>query len=180
MPIPDHRIRNLESFQGVTADPRQVAGLIFYKYLDPLCTLAHKLSIDFFKRPHHYVDVGQLAPVLANLWAQNGSEVDKPSKDQRQAIYGPVFGESGESSQGQTGDYVKLSDELIQAAAAFVERSADSGVDALREQVKDAHRKLRNYLLGLHSASTIFSKEDILDVFTKGTVYPLITSVQIA
>jgi hypothetical protein len=44
-----HEISDLNSFNGVTVDPRQVAGLYFYSVLDCLVDLAYKVSYDFFK-----------------------------------------------------------------------------------------------------------------------------------
>ena len=43
------RIIDWDSFNEVTADPHQVAGLYFYSMLDCLVDLAHKVSYDFFK-----------------------------------------------------------------------------------------------------------------------------------
>lgn len=61
--IADHRISNLATFQEVTKNPRQVAGLYFYMELDCLVDLAYKISRDFFKRPHIHTDLG---PVTVN------------------------------------------------------------------------------------------------------------------
>ncbi len=58
MPIPDHRITNLQSFQNVTDEPRQIAGLYFYQLLDCLVELGNKVSADLQKKPQLYRDLG--------------------------------------------------------------------------------------------------------------------------
>jgi hypothetical protein len=56
MPIPDYRIKNFTTFQEVTEEPHQIAGLYFYKILDCLVDLAYKISPDFRKRPQLYIE----------------------------------------------------------------------------------------------------------------------------
>jgi hypothetical protein len=57
MPVADYRITSFASFQRVTGEPRQVAGLYFFLQLDCLIELAYRISLDFFKRPHLYIDI---------------------------------------------------------------------------------------------------------------------------
>src|SRR3989442_1125915 len=94
--IADHRISNLTTFEEVTNEPRQVAGLYFYMELDCLVDLAYKLSCDFFKRPHLYTQLGRvtvggselgISGILASLNARYGSDEKKPSREQRKQIY---------------------------------------------------------------------------------------------
>src|SRR5712692_9675596 len=56
--LTNHKISDLNSFSKVTGDPHQVAGLYFYSVLDCLVDLAYKVSYDFFKKPHLYLDFG--------------------------------------------------------------------------------------------------------------------------
>src|ERR1700736_2701995 len=112
--LPDHRIKDLASFQHATKDPRQIAGLYFYQLLDCLVDLAYKVSADFRKRPQAYIDLGQpsIAPTLAALNAQYGSQINFLATNQRYEIYLPIFGawDGGTSSQGDS--FARLRDAL--------------------------------------------------------------------
>jgi hypothetical protein len=94
--IPNYKIRDLKTFNEVTGDPHQVAGLYFYSILDCLVDLAHKVSYDFFKRPELYIDLQSptipLPPLLAELHARYGSSEFDPNTEQRREIYIPIFG----------------------------------------------------------------------------------------
>ena len=69
MPIPNHRITDLTSFEEVTEEPRQIAGLYFYQALDCLIDLAYFVSTDFRSRPQLYRSLGQ------ELWPEVGDGV---------------------------------------------------------------------------------------------------------
>jgi hypothetical protein len=45
-------IRDYASFDAVTKEPRQIAGLYFYYKLDCLIDAAYRISADFRRRPH--------------------------------------------------------------------------------------------------------------------------------
>jgi hypothetical protein len=45
--LADHVIKSKETFEWVTASPREVAGLYFYRKLDELIDLARAISCDF-------------------------------------------------------------------------------------------------------------------------------------
>ena len=123
--IPNHRIKDLKSFEEATKQPRQIAGLYFYQLLDCLVELAYQVSTDFRKRPQVYQDLGQpsMAPILAALNAQYGTEINFLSVGQRNEIYLPIFGglDGGTASQGES--FSRLRDALTQAAKAFAERA---------------------------------------------------------
>ena len=152
------KISDLNSFNGVTGDPHQVAGLYFYSVLDCLVDLAYKVSSDFFKRPQLYLDLGPIPPpanvgptfssILAKLHTRYGSDEFLPSAAQRDEIYLPILGRDAGYSTDEEGDFPRLRDELIQAAAAFAERVFDTGAEMLRERVRTTHRPFREYLTG--------------------------------
>ena len=56
MPIRDHRIKDLRSFEEATEEPRQIAGLYFYQILDCLVDLAFK-SRSTFVKDHNYIKI---------------------------------------------------------------------------------------------------------------------------
>jgi hypothetical protein len=175
-PLPSHRIRDLKSFNEVTGDSRKIAGLYFYCALDPVIELALDVSRDFYKRPQIFIEVGDppVAPLLAKLGARVGSTEEIPSKEQRNAIFTPLFGEAG--AGGDTGDFPRLRSELVQAAAAFAERSFDTGVGMLRERVREANRSLNEYLTGLAGASISWSRDEALATITEEIAYPILRS----
>jgi hypothetical protein len=65
---------------------------------------------------------------------------------------------------------------LIQAAAAFAERSFDTGVGMLRERVRETHRPFKEYLVGLQGASTSWSRNDALPTVTEGRAFSILRS----
>jgi hypothetical protein len=174
--VPDYRINDLPSFQQATSEPRQVAGLYFYQVLDPLSEMAYAISLDFRRRPQLYRDLGQppLAPLLAQLAAQYGTQVDVLSLRQRSDIYAPLFG----TTDGD--NFPRLRDDVIRACKAFAERSADTSIDMLREVVRTAHRPFKDYLSGLQGDSVRFSKDAALSAFTEKICYPILRSAAVA
>ena len=59
MPIDNYRIRDRDTFSDVAGESHEMAGLYSFLLLDCLVDLAHKVSLDFFKRPHLYTNLGQ-------------------------------------------------------------------------------------------------------------------------
>lgn len=173
--IPGYPINNLQSFQKAINEPRQVAGLYFYQVLDPLAEIAYGISLDFRGRPQLYRDLGQppIAPVLAKLRSESGTQVNILSQEQRNEIFAPIFGTSDSDS------FPRLRDDLLRAAKAFAERSADTGVDMLREVVRASHLPFKEYLVGLHGDSVRFSNE-VLFEFTEKICYPILRNPAIA
>ncbi|HKA22790.1 MAG TPA: hypothetical protein VKM94_17895 [Blastocatellia bacterium] len=180
--IPNYRITNLDSFEGATKEPRQIAGLYFYQLLDCLVDLAYKVSIDFRKRPHQYQDLGDasIPQSLAELNARYGTEINLLALGQRNEIYLPIFGSWDGSSSSESDSFPHLRDELIQAATAFAERATNTGVEQLREVVRQAHRPFKDYLVGLQGDSVRFSKDKALSDETEKTCYPILRSQGVA
>jgi hypothetical protein len=173
----NHRIRDLKSFDAVTSGTREIAGLYFYDVLgNPLIDIALEVSRDFFGRPQIFTETGNppVAPLLASLGARLGSDETIPSQEQRAAIFSPLFGENDDGNS--EGDFPRLRDELIQAAAAFAERSFDTGVGMLRERVRETHRPFKEYLVGLQGASTSWSRNDALPTVTEGRAFSILRS----
>jgi hypothetical protein len=160
----DYRITSLETFKKATKDQRQIAGLYFYQILDCLIDVAYMVSADFRKRPQHYVDLDPpIAPILAKLNAQYGTEINVLAKSQRNEIYLPIFGSWGGSSSNESDSFPDLRDDLLEAAAAFAEHAEDNGDESLREAVRTAHKPFKDYLLGLQGESVTFSKDVLLE-----------------
>lgn len=181
------RIHDLATFNQVTGEGREVAGLYFYQQLDCLVDLAYKVACDFFKRPHLYVKVDGLSEVLARLHARYGADETLPNDSQRDAIYVPIFGSGGErtlpagvSAVQETGDFPALREDLLKAAQAFAERQSDTGVDMLRQRVKDAHKPMAEYLSGLKGDSLAWSRFHALPTLTEKVSYPILRSAGIA
>ena len=187
MALVNYRILDLESFQDVTGDPRQIAGLYFYQQLDCLVDLAHKVSYDFFMRPHLYINLGQdpkaertLPQILARLHARFGYHELFPSNPQRDEIFSPIFGRGGAYSPTEEGDFPRLRDALISAAAAFAERVFDTGVEMLRERVRTTVRVFAQYLQGLQGDSIKWSREHALADLTENIAYTILRTRGVA
>jgi hypothetical protein len=181
MPIRDHRIKDLRSFEETTEEPRQIAGLYFYQILDCLVDLAFKVTIDFRKRPQLYKNLGNpsIAPTLAALNAKYGTEVNFLSRNERNEIYVPIFGSWDGSSSNQTDSFPRLRNDLVRAATAFA-LGAEEGAAILREGVRTAHRPFKDYLVGLQGDSVRFSKDTALSDLTEKTCYPILRNREVA
>src|SRR5437773_1340477 len=94
--LPDHRIHDLASFNQVTGEGHEVAGLYFYKELDCLVDLAYRVACHFFQCPECYVKVDGLSEVLAKLHARYGADETLPSSPQRDTVFLAIFGSGGE------------------------------------------------------------------------------------
>jgi hypothetical protein len=167
--LANHIIKSKETFEWVTASPREIAGLYFYRKLDELIDLARAISCDFFSRPHLYTDLGDPALVadLARLHARYGYDEKLLSREQRQKIYEGVFTAGADQFEGGR-------DALLQAAAVFSERVYDTGEDMLRASVRDAARVFKAYLLTLAGASLSWSRKIVLPELTDKTAYRIL------
>lgn len=189
MVVSDTRIKDLESFNEVTKEPHQVAGLYFFAVLDCLVDLSHKVAHDFFNRPHLYTDVGiaqgekksvSIAPILARLHARYGSDEYLLAKAQRQQIYAALFGPVGGYGMNGDSDFARLRNELVNASAAFAERVYDTGVEMLQERVRSAHRPFHEYLTGLLGESVRWGREKALAGLTEEFAYPTLRNRGVA
>jgi hypothetical protein len=180
MPIDDHRIRDLRSFNDVTGKSHETAGLYSFLLLDCLVDLAHKVSLDFFKRPQLYTDLDgdegdEIAELLATLHTRYGTEENIVSKSQRDEIYVSIFGQSGGLPIADgVGDFPRLRNELMEAATAFAERVYDTGLEMLRERVRTTHRPFREFLVGLQGSSLRWSRNRALPRLTEEIAYEIL------
>lgn len=174
--ISDHRITDESSFARVTSSPRQVAAAYFYLQLDCLVTEAYQVALDFFRRPHLYTALGEstIAPDLARLRAQYGNDELVPSQEQRDEIFLPMFGQSGTTAADGQGDFPRHRDMLVGAATAFAERVYDTGVEMLRERVRVEHFSFKEFLLGLHGDSLVWSTDQALAGVTRMLAYNIL------
>jgi hypothetical protein len=186
--LTNFKISDLNTFNKVTGDPHQIAGLYFYLMLDCLVDLAYKVSCDFFKRPQLYLDLGPTQPpaspalssILAKLHAQYGSNEFLPSTTQRDEIYLPIFGRGADYSSNEEGDFPRLRNELYKACKAFAERAVDTGVEMLKEIVRETHRPLQVHLIGLQGDSVKWSREFALPQLTEDLSYTTLRNKGVA
>jgi hypothetical protein len=171
--ISDEEITHEKSFAAITKD-HQIAGAYFYLQLDCLVAYAYQVAGDFFRQPHLYLDLDGQAGQLARLRAQYGNDERVPSQEQRDKIFLPLFGQSGTDPANGQGDFPRLRDELVDAAAAYAERVYDTGVDMLRERVRTTHRPFKDYLTGLIGDSLGWSTDEALSGVTRGLAYPIL------
>jgi hypothetical protein len=167
--FPDHFVHSLETFNWVTAEPRDVAALYFYHQLDELIEVARAISFDFFKRPHLYrhIEEAETVSALARLHARYGHDEKLLSSDQRFKIYDGLFSTGEHQFTGGR-------DALLRAAAKFSERVYDTGEEMLRAAVRDAARKFKEYLTTLPGASTSWSRRTVLPELTDKTAYRIL------
>jgi hypothetical protein len=178
----NYRIRDEDSFDAATREPRQIAGLYFYLQLDFLVECAYRVGQDFFRRSHLYsalkekTPAGQrtIAPDLARLRARCGSDERIPSQEQRDDIFLPVFGQSSSGAVNGEADFPRLRDGLIEAAAAFAERAFNDGVEMLREAVRSSHVPFKDYLTSVQGDSLVWSTDDALSGVARELAYPIL------
>ncbi|WP_433044897.1 hypothetical protein [Dactylosporangium sp. CS-033363] len=163
------RISSEGTFLSTTAASRHIAALWFFRELDCLVDMARLVALDFVRRPQLYVAVGEEVPAaLARLRARYGTDEAVPDAGQRAEVFRAVFGER------DTGDFARLRDALVAAAAAFAERVFDTGEEMLRERVRTAHRPFKEYLTGLAGSSLRWSTEVTLTGATRSLAYPIL------
>lgn len=175
MAIPDHQISDLKSFEAVTTNQYQVAGLYFFYKLDCLIDLAHEVSHDFYDRPELFTDLGPIAPTIAQLHARYGCDEGFLNKKQRHAIYSALFGMTTamDALANEEGNFPNLRDELIEACATFVETKFGDA-PSLRENVRQKHRLFKEYLTGLRGASVSWSRDGALAGLTEQVSYQVL------
>jgi hypothetical protein len=186
-PVPEEegvtakKIKNVDSFNEVTAGRHQISGLYFYLQLDCLIDCAHRVALDFFRRPQLYIKVGdaRTAGDLARLRARYGSDERIPGQEQRDGIFFPIFSESGSYPVSAQGDFPRLRDELVRAATAFAERVFNTGEEMLRERVRTTHRPFKDYLTGLQGASVGLSRT-LLGGVTEELAYKILRDKGVA
>jgi len=179
MPLPP--ITDLNSFNTVTGDPRQIAGLYFYQVLDCLVDLAYKLSADFRKRPQLYRDLGHpsIAETLGQLNAKYGTEINFLSGNERDEIYLPIFGSWNGSSSNGSDSFSRLGNDLVSAATAFAQGASDEGLRIFRDGVRTAVGPFADYLLGLQGDSVKFSR-GVLSDLTENICYKILRNESVA
>jgi hypothetical protein len=170
------RISSAESLGTPTTASRQLAGLYFYFVLDCLIELAHEISKDFFARPQLYNRLGEpaISATLARLNSQYGNDEHVPSREQRAAIFRPLFGQDRITSSDGSSDFTCARDPLIAACVAFAERVYDTGVVMLEDSVRSAHRPFRDLLLGSLGDSVQWSREQSFGEIADGLAYPIL------
>jgi hypothetical protein len=161
------------SFNALTTHGHEVAGLYAYAKLDPLIELACGVARDFYAKPHLFTDIGDVETPgrLARLRARIGHAEDYPSREQRLAMYEPVFGPCTE--QVGDSDFARLRDALLTAAATYAEWSQKTGIPMLYERIRTAHRPFREYLTGVSGASVSWSRS-VLATLVTDQVYPVL------
>jgi hypothetical protein len=193
--IPDHQITGPDSFKAVTqGDPRiarldrRIAGLYGFFLLDCLICLAHRVSLDFIKRPQLYTELGDgVSLALGKLRARYGCHEEFLSKPQRDEIYVPIFGQSYginsnlSTSNVSTGsatareyDFPTLSHQLIEATAKFSEGVFYVGAPMLRDSIKRAHILFKEFLHSKQGASVRWSMDEALSKLTNEIAYPIL------
>jgi hypothetical protein len=161
-----------ESFDAITGGDFAVAGLYLYAKLDRLTDLACLVAADFFARPHLYISFEDpdTPARLARLNSRIGSEEYYPSAAHRRAMYEPVFG-PGDPAVADGGDFARLRDGLLSAAAAYAEWSQATGIPMLEERVRTEHRPFREYLDGVTGATVRWSRDEALPVLADNEAY---------
>ena len=175
--LPRFGIFDRESFDSVTGPPREVAGLYAYAQLDCLIELADQVAKDFFARPSLYTELDdpKLPEALARLASRVGSDEFLPSREQREAMYTPIFG----AGEADGGEFVHLRNALLGAAAVLAEWSQATGIPAQRNAVRSAHVGFRAYLTGRIGTSVSWSRGRALPALADELAYPILRSKSI-
>jgi hypothetical protein len=150
--------------------------------LDCLVDCAYRVACDFFWRPQLYRKLGEptIAPDLAKLSARYGSNERIPSQEQRDAIFRPIFGQSGTYMTDGQSDFSRGRDGLVNAATTFAERVFDTGEDALRGRVRTFHRTFKAWLTRLEGDSLAWSKDQALVGVTENLAYKILRNKGVA
>ena len=181
--VPNRVVAGRDSFAAVTRRPREIASLYFFGVLDFLIEVTRLVAADFFRRPQLYLDLGDddsAAGQLARLHSRCGSDESVPSREQRAAVFGPLFGDFFSAAAPGDQDFHRFSGDLMRAVVAYVERQVDTSVEMLREQVRIDHRPFRDYLVQLEGASVRWSAEVTLATITEAVAYSILRNQGVA
>jgi hypothetical protein len=85
-------------------------------------------------------------------------------------MYEPVFGPC-QRGAAETGDFARLRDGLLAAAAAYAEWSQATGIPMLLERVRTEHRPFREYLAGVSGATVNWSRRAALPALADAEAY---------
>ena len=157
------------SFEAVAGNGHEIAGLYAYAKLDDLIDLARCVSLDFFARPEYYKrfrDDG-VAEALAQLNARYGSDERILSREQRAAIFAPLFDDP-------SGNFVGDRDAVLSAAATYAEGGQPTGERMLRDAAKTAHANFMAQLSHFSGASLNWSRQRVLSYLTNEVSYRIL------
>lgn len=140
------------------------AELYALRALDALIDIAYAIALDFVARPRHYRSIEEkTVRILEEIKAHTGSDPDWPDGGQRAAIYAALFG----SEEKGRSPIARQSVALREAAAAFAERTFDSGVAMLRQRFRDCVITLRAHLSSLSGTSVSVGHRQTMAIFQR-------------
>lgn len=171
--ITSFTISDLSSFRAATSDSHEIGGLYALSQLDVLADLARMVAADFFARPELYKefvdkdDDPSLVTGVAQLHARYGSDERLPDRDQRMAMFAPMFADAD-------GDFIRYRDALLSAAATFAEWGQPTGIPMLYEAVRTAHRPFQEHLRRFVGVSLSYSRNVSLPYLTERVCYRML------
>jgi hypothetical protein len=167
----EYRIHDRASFETPGRRGRELATLYAYAQLDVLVDLARLVSFDFFARPKLYIafDDPGLDKPLAALNARYGFDEKLPSAEQRQRIFGPLFGTGGMASE-----FIGYRDGLLTAAAVYAEWTQVTGLQMVAANVRTMHHSFKKWLLSVSGASSNWSRWQALPELTEEVSYAIL------
>jgi hypothetical protein len=182
----DYHITDLNTFKAVTQvdndkGSRQIAALYFYFMTDCLIDLAYELAVKALGNISRFNDAGGMNGFvpLASLRYEYGNRKGLPDKAQRDEIYLQVFGVHEDHPSNEHSEFVRLRNDLIDAAVKLMEAGKDSPVPVLREHMRGAHNYFWRFLDELHGDALKWSLKYSFYQIANETAYKIFQTQQI-
>jgi hypothetical protein len=174
---PNCNIRDLRSFNVVTGNNREIAGLYFYYMLDHLIDITYTVAKDFSTQRFHLFTSNdpKNAIALLRLYTRLGNDEIFLSREHRHTIWHSLFGHPISDPTGDRYNFPELRDKLLETASEYVNRAeVETGAPALIESVRLALISWRQYLEAVQGAATKLYRSDIFPQFTENNVYQIL------
>lgn len=174
---PNCNIRDLPSFNAVTGNNHEIAGLYFYYMLDHLIDLAHAVAKDFCTQRFHLFTSNdpKNAIELLKLYTRLGNDEIFLSKEHRHMIWHSLFGHRMSDQMDDHYNFPELRDKLLETASEYVNRAEiETGAPALISSFRLALIPFVQYLLAVQGSATKLYRRDIFSQFTENNVYQIL------
>ncbi|NEP68992.1 hypothetical protein [Moorena sp. SIO3A5] len=177
-------IRDFETFNRISGDSHEVAGLYFYYMLDHLIEIGHSVAMDFSIRRFHLFTSNESANALnlLRLYTRMGNDEVFLSKEHRNKIWNSFFGNTQDKENNAKNSYnfPELRYTLLKAASEYVLRAEiETGGPALISSFRLALIPFRQYILSVQGAAAKLYRTQVFPQLTEENVYPILRNSEV-
>ena len=170
-------IQDLQSFNKITGENYEIAGLYFYYMLDHLIDLAYAVAQDFsIGRVHLFTKIETDNSLeLIRLYTLLGNNEIFLSREHRHRIWHSFFGHSLSGEEVDSYNFPELMYTLLEAANDYVcLAEIETGASSLISSLRLALIPFRQYILAAQEATAKLYRQKIFSVLTENNVYQIL------